>query len=65
MAPERMVMVGMYLSSTLLRTRGSRLNPGICIPLRWIWFATDSGPRFVVSTQNFANMIDPMTITEK
>ena len=35
----------------------------IGIPLLMMLLATDSGPRLVVSTQNLANMIDPMTIT--
>ena len=35
---------GMYLSSILSRTTGSSLNPGICMPVLSICFATSLAP---------------------
>src|SRR6266545_3185906 len=64
-APEITATTGMYRSSTRRKTRGSRRNPGICIPLDSIWRATSSGPMFVVMIQNFANMTDPPMNTSR
>ena len=64
-APPITVTTGIYLSNTLPNTRGSLLNPGICIPELWICLATADGPMFVVSIQNLAKRTDPKIITDK
>ncbi len=61
--PLMMVTVGMYRRSTFSMMRGSRRNPGICMPEPWICCATDSGPMFAVSTQKMAKMVEPTIMT--